>query len=137
MHLKIHFKYPITCKFNKKTFSYRYSPDQSLLKLQAIAKNNHLGSIWSGITKDFVLGFDSQAQDDISLLDFQEFDQARAEAQGFPLILELDETVHRFEPWYERKAKKELECARRIDYRRHQELRNTTQYGFQIEMENL
>jgi len=84
-----------------------------------------------------VLGFHRSQHEDLSLIPFRSFDHTEAERQGFPLAFEDGTTVQRFEPWYERKAKKNLEAGRRIDYRNHCQLPSTLPYGFQIEMENL
>ena len=114
---------------------FRYSPDSALLKLQEVAKKNHLGCIWSGVTKNFVLGLNQHDDDnDESLQPFKNFDREDADIQGFPLKFFNGVKMLRFAPWHERSVKKRLEKGQRCDHREHRNLSLVIPYGFTIDM---
>lgn len=118
----------------------RYCPDANLLKLQDIARNNHHGCIWSGITKAMVLGSgqtDHTASDE-DLQPFVNFDQGNAERGGYPLKTmegQQKEAV-RFHPWHERALKAKLETATRSEYNSHLKRQKELPYGFIIDMQS-
>lgn len=106
-----------------------------MLSLQEIAKEKHLGCIWSGVTKHFVLGVNQiDDEHDESLQPYRNFDREQADAQGFPLKFFNGENVLSFAPWYERSAKKKLERGQRSFYKEHCNLASVLPYGFTIEM---
>lgn len=114
---------------------FRYSPDSALLKLQEVAKKNHLGCIWSGVTKNFVLGLNQiDDENDESLLPYKNFDREQADTQGFPLKFFDGVKTLRFAPWYERSTKKKLERGQRSDHKEHRNLSLVIPYGFTIDM---
>lgn len=123
-------------KYNSLTC--RYSPDESLLKLQKIAKENHLGCIWSGVKKNILLGAKQHdfSSTDEAIKHLGPFEYTAIENMGFPLSL-LDQTgrpVIRLQPWYERQCKSELEHATRSQYRSHMQRLTELPYGFVIDM---
>jgi len=118
----------------------RYSPDSKLLKLQEVAMENQHGSIWSGIKKNIVLG---ARQEDFSNCDesvkhMSGFDPAHlAHNSGFPIKFNNHSLArsHRFQPWDERKKKKELETATRSQFKEHRNRILTLPYGFIVDMQ--
>jgi len=115
----------------------RYSPDLNLLKLQKVARDKHLGSIWSGPKKNIVLG---GRQEDFTHCDESmklfDFDQTIAERSGFPLKLQRQSLQPiRFQPWHERKCKTALETATRSQFREHRNRVTSLPYGFVVNMQ--
>lgn len=104
--------------------------------LQKIAKDNHFGSIWSGIQKNFVLGAHQRdfSSVDEDLKPMAGFDVRLHENLGFPLKFKDSIMVTRFQPWYERAAKRELEKASRFQFQEHQKRITKLPYGFVIDM---
>lgn len=79
-----------------------------------VAKEKKHGCIWSGPKKSIVLGARQAIYDD-DLMSLTGFDTDEAERTGFPLRYQSPQFVSgfKFHPWYERKAKKDLEKATR------------------------
>lgn len=100
----------------------------------------HLGSIWSGVKKNFVLGAKqadfSNCDEDIKVI-IKEFNQTNAERTGFPLKFESPSFVKpiRLQPWYERKTKQEMQTAKRSQFRKHRDQLRILPYGFIVDME--
>ena len=108
------------------------------MKLQQLAKMNHLGCIWSGVTRNYL--FDQVQRDeseDVGLRPLMGFNRQTADGHGFPLKYQSQGETTRFAPWHERELKKKLEKGRRTDYQEHQRLPCRVPYGIQIEMEYL
>lgn len=110
---------------------YRFSPDASLLQLQAIAKQHKLGCIWSEVNKtNIVLGANQPADNSTVPTEIPD-------GLGFPLKLQLPgrEPI-RLQPWHERRCKRQLENATRTIYRHHQKQTSELPYGFVINMQS-
>ena len=132
---KISFTMNLSITYFKWT-TYRYSPDQCLLKLQEIAKHKNLGSLWSGMKKNMVLG---AHQEDLSSVDEEtkhlaEFEYRNLETLGYPLKYDSHQQVVRLQPWHERLCKQQLEHASRSQYKAHQMRLSQMPYGFVIDM---
>lgn len=67
---------------------YRYTPDSTLLSLQEIAKRNKLGCLWSGISKNMLLGQQGDDVSDVAITPFATFCAEDFEKFGYPLKYE-------------------------------------------------
>lgn len=118
----------------------RYSPDVKLLKLQQLSKEKQYGSIWSGMKKNIVLGAKQNdfTNCDESIKHMAGFDiDAQAQNCGFPIKFYSSSISKplRFQPWDERRIKKELETATRSRFRDHKGRITTLPYGFVVDMQ--
>jgi len=120
-------------------YSCRYSPDSNLLKLQKVARDNHLGSIWSGPKKNIVLGGRQEdfTSSDESLKSIESQHLTRAERSGFPLKYQRQSLrAIQFQPWHERRCKKTMETATRTQFKEHKNRLSTLPYGFIVDMKS-
>lgn len=109
------------------------------MKLEKVARENHLGSIWSGMKKNLVLGarqVDFSSCDE-SLQGIDNFDRTAAEESGYPIrfISESSATPTRFQPWYERRCYSELKQATRTEFKEHKKRLVQLPYGFVVDVQ--
>lgn len=119
---------------------YRYSPDSNLMKLQKLARENHFGSIWSGMKKNLVLG---ARQEDYSSCDeslkgyIDSFNRITAEESGYPLKFTSSPILQpiRFQPWHERRCYHQLKQATRTQLKDHRNRMKAFPYGFVVDVQ--
>ena len=87
----------------------RFCQDQRLLNLQGVAKANHIGPLYCGLTKNHVIGIDVDTSDDVDLSQFAMVDVDDLRAKGYPDWYKIDDdNCTGLLPWHERALKKEV-----------------------------
>jgi hypothetical protein len=81
----------------------KYCQDKLLLGLQRVAKENKMGPIWCGVSRNFVHGCNSENNADFILKHFNLETTCNLERTGYPI-----KKSSAFLPWHERKTTKQL-----------------------------
>lgn len=116
----------------------RFCHDQRLLKLQKIAKENQIGPLYCGLTRNHVIGVQVATSEDAVLSRFASVDLDRLRQQGYPEWVNQGNRLIGLLPWHERALKKQVYSFNRQKAQNHQVAHfnaNSTAYGCFIELD--
>ena len=86
----------------------RFCQDNLLLELQEVAKNNQLGPIWCGPSRNFIFECTSANNDDLVLKKFNERTTTQLPNRGYPIQNLQHRDSKPLLPWHERQMEKTL-----------------------------
>ena len=86
----------------------RYCQDNRMLRLQRIARENHIGPLYCGLTRNHIIGTEIDSSEDEVLSRFASVDLDQLRLAGYPdWVMEGGHLVGKF-PWQERALKKQV-----------------------------
>ena len=117
----------------------RFCQDKRMLKLQRVARENQIGPLYCGLTRNHVIGIEVDTSDDVNLSPFAAVNVARLRNQGYPdWNMSQDGTITGLLPWHERSMKHKVFSFTRSKARDHLvQHRSPTSavYGFFIDID--
>ena len=117
----------------------RFCQDQRLLDLQGVAKANHIGPLYCGLTKNHVIGIEVDTSDDVDLSEFAMVTGDELRNKGYPNWYKSgDDTLTGLLPWHERAVKEKVSSFTRQKARDHIAQHRSpisAQYGFFVDID--
>ena len=109
-----------------------------MLRLQKIARENHIGPLYCGLTRNHVIGIEIDTSDDVVLSRFASVDLDRLRLAGYPEWGMQGNRLFGTLPWHERALKRQVYSFTRSKAKQHlQEPYNASSpiYGCFIELD--
>ena len=86
----------------------RFCHDKRMLRLQRVAKENQIGPLYCGLSKNHVIGSAVDTSEDVDLSQFATVDVERLRLQGYPDWIMGENRIVGLLPWHERALKKKV-----------------------------
>lgn len=116
----------------------RFCQDQRMLALQQLAKENQIGPLYCGITRNHVIGCEINISEDVVLSQFSSLNVDRMRLEGYPDWITQGNRLVGLLPWHERSLKRQVYSFNRQKAREHLVTpRNVTSpvYGMYIDID--
>ena len=116
----------------------RFCQDNRMLRLQRIARENHIGPLYCGLTRNHIIGIEIDSSEDVVLSRFANVDLDQLRLAGYPdWAMEGGRLVGKL-PWHERALKKQVYSFTRQKANQYLIAHNQTSsppYGCYIELD--
>lgn len=86
----------------------RFCYDNRMLALQRIAREQHIGPLNCGFTRNHVIGVDVDTTDDVDLSQFHSVNIGQLRQEGYPEWIQHEGRLIGLLPWHERLLKKQV-----------------------------
>lgn len=116
----------------------RFCHDRRMLALQNCAKENRIGPLYCGLTKNYVVGYEVDIADDFFFAEFMPIDVERLRRAGYPDWLMDGNNCTGLLPWHERAMKHRVKMFSRTETRDHLAApfkEDSPSYGFYINID--